>query len=96
MDVNLCIDDDFFKRVGNRSSTRGKELDTDNIMKTYISILESIRSEAIVQGSVANALEAYISCAKCLRGQLRSLSLEISQVCERYLQEIDSADKEFF
>lgn len=102
MDANLIINDDYIPRVGRVRNSQGLTLDTNYgdsktcVFNTYINILESIKSEAISQGDISQALDAYISCAKSIKGQLKSISIDLEKLCNNFIDEIDKADKDFF
>lgn len=102
MDANLKVDDEYVQRIGRIRNIQGLKLDVDYgngkdcIFNAYINILESIKSEAIIQGDIANALEAYISCAKSIKGQLKSISDDLKNLCNCFIEEIDVADKDIF
>jgi len=102
MDANLIINDEYVSSVARMRNSEGLKLDMnhgnskDCILYAYISILESIKNEAIISGEIANALEQYISCAKLLQGRLKEISEDLEDLCEYFIEEIDSADKYIF
>lgn len=102
MDANLKVDDEYVQRIGRIRKTEGLKMDTDYgvsrdcIFGAYIRILESIKSEAITDGNISIALDAYISCAKSIKGQLKSISIDLEKLCNNFIQEIDTADKDIF
>lgn len=94
MDENLIIDDDYVQTVGRLCKQRGEDL--EEILSTYISILEEIAIEAIIEGETARALRGYIECVQLLKEQLSDISSNVKTVCDSFIIDFDAADEYLF
>jgi len=93
-DHSLVIDDEYVVGVGGHCKTRGREL--EDILIEYIAILEEIRTEAILEGEIANALTDYIACVKLLRDRITAISNNIQTVTNNFVTDVDEADSYLF
>lgn len=91
---SLKIDDDYCKAVGTFYKTQGEYLNT--YIKKYITVLESIKKDAIKQGDVAIALDSYIQYAKKMDNQIKTISTDVQQQVTNFLKDIDNADQYLF
>lgn len=94
MDPNLIIDDDYVTGVGSDSETRGNAL--EGILDQYLTILNEIKAEAIVEGKIADALAAYIGCVSLLNDQLTEISTSVKTAAQGFIQEVNTADEYLF
>ena len=94
MDPNLIIDDDYVTGVGSDSATRGGKL--EGILDQYLTILNEIKAEAIVEGKIADALAAYIGCVSLLNDQLTEISTSVKTAAQGFIQEVNTADEYLF
>lgn len=94
MDPNLIIDDDYVKRIGISCNQRGKKL--EEILDSYLTILNEIEGEALVEGEITKSLNAYKECVALLNDQLVTLSANIQNICKCFLTDINDADDYLF
>lgn len=94
MDPNLIIDDGYISSAGDYSSGRGRKL--EEIFDSFVTILEEIKTEAIMSGEIYNALEEYISVIKMLDNQLSDISSNVDTRCDSFLTAINEADSYLF
>ena len=94
MDPNLIIDDDYVDDVGRDSTTRGNKL--EGILDNFLTILNEMKAEAIVEGKIADALAAYISCVSLLNDQLTEISLSVERADRGFIQDVNTADEYLF
>lgn len=94
MDTNLIIDDDYIQDVGTLCRQRGEKL--EEILTSYLDILQEIRDEAVMDGAICASLEAYKECASMISGQLETISEQIQNVCKAFINEINEADSYLF
>ena len=91
---DLIIDDDYCKSMGNYFVQQGNQLDL--IILQYITILNEIRTSALVSGDVADALSAYITYAENLSRKFSEISTIANNEINNFLTNIDRADKYLF
>lgn len=94
MDPNLIIDDEYVYGVGDDCVLRGERL--ENVVETYISILNEIKEEALIEGSVSEALQAFIECMNSLNNQLTIISKRVDDTGMSFIQDINTADDFLF
>lgn len=94
LDPNLVIDDDYVHKVGNGCKTRGVKL--EEIIDSYIVILNEIKNEALIEGDISDALGAYIECVTLLNDQLRTLSENVKEICLGFITDVNEADSYLF
>lgn len=94
MDENLVIDDDYVQDVGDVCARRGKEL--EEILSSYLEILDTIKSEALMEGDISSALETFNECASAISGQLEKISSQVQDVCGAFIVEVNDADSYLF
>lgn len=90
----LIVDDDYCKSMANYCVKQGEQL--EKILSDYISILETVRSKAIISGETAKALSAYIANAKKLKGQFKSISESAKTQINNFVISVDEADQYLF
>lgn len=93
-DHTLVIDDEYIMGVGSHCKNRGRAL--EEILVEYISILEEIRSEAILGGEIATALGDYIGCVKLRKERITAISNNVKTVTNNFVADIDEADAYLF
>lgn len=91
---DLIIDDDYCTSMGNYFYLQGQMLNT--MIKAYIATLEKVRSNAIKEGEVADALDAYLVYVKKLDGQIKEISVIAKNQVSDFLTQVDSADEYLF
>ena len=94
MDPNLIIDDDYVYGIGTAGRSRAFKL--EKILDEYLTILKEIKSEALVDGEIAQALDAFIECVGLLNNQLTTVSESLDTACVGFIQEVNDADQFLF
>lgn len=94
MDENLIICDEYVTGVGEKSGRQGESL--ESIYDRYIEILNEVGKAAVVSGEVSLALDEFISCAKTLQGEIKSISVNMKRVCNCMIECIDREDQYLF
>ena len=94
MDSKLVIDDDYIYDAAAHAKKCAVNL--NNVLTSYIKILNQIRSDAIMSGDVAEALSAYISTASKLSGTLKEIGTSINSNGQKFVSAVDDADDYLF
>lgn len=94
MDPNLIIDDEYVYSVGDDCVLRGRKL--EEILDSYLAILNEIKSEALIEGDISDALGLFIECVTPLNDQLTTLSKSVDDTCLRFVQDVNTADDFLF
>lgn len=92
--VDIKLDDEYIKNMGKLYGEWCEELQKG--IDSYILIMNTILSEAIIEGETAEALKEFVSYAKTLSGIIEPLGNECQNMCNNYLVEIDKADSELY
>ncbi|WEV67565.1 hypothetical protein OZX72_00735 [Bifidobacterium sp. ESL0769] len=94
-DPNLIISDEYTNEVGNTCRGYGNTL--DDAMKSYLSLLDQVTSEAIPSGAQHDALVAFTNVVKQLyggkTGTLEETSSTLQTTCEDFIAQVDSDDQ---
>lgn len=90
----LIVDDDYCKSMGEYFTRQGEQL--DEIISEYISILNTVKSNAITSGQVSNALGTYISYVEKLNKQIGNISVSAKSSIANFLSQVDAADQYLF
>lgn len=91
---DLIIDDDFCESMGAYLVKKGEEM--DQMIDSYISILQDVRDEGIVSGDVATSLSLYISYASQLKRQIGTILYDVKYKIYSFLARVDDADQYLF
>lgn len=95
MDANLVIDDFYVTRtVGYCYCGIGRNLNEE--LNRYIEVLQSIKNDAIKDGSVSEALNKYIDCVNLIKQELIEISKLLETTTEGFIVDIDEADQYLF
>lgn len=94
VDPNLIIDDDYVYGVGDDCVRRGEKI--EEIIQSYISILNEINKEALIEGSISAALEVFIECVEPIKKQLSTLSKRVDDTGMSFIQDVNTADEYLF
>ncbi len=92
--MNLIIYDAEIQNLADFCDKTGGELEV--FFYRYIRILESISANALKNGDAAKRLDAYVSYAAKMLGELAQNSREVQSNMKKYLTQIDNADKFLF
>lgn len=89
--AEIIFSDEFAQEVGSLIRTEAIEL--NKAINAYITILIMIKENGIIEGSTANALEAFISEVETLKGQYELLGQSANLYCGNCVSKIDEADE---
>lgn len=92
--MELIIYDAEIQNLADFCNKTGGELEV--LFYKYILILNSIRKHALKSGDAAKNMDAFISYASKMLGDLGQISLDTKLCIRNYLTEIDSTDKYLF
>lgn len=92
--VDIKIDDEYIKTIGEQLEKKCEDLQKG--IDSYISILEGIINDSIMEGDTSDALSEFLSYAKALSGIIEPVGKETKGLCINYIQEIDIADSELY
>ena len=92
--TELKIDDDYVKEMGKYISTSLNDLDV--AYQEYISIMTSIKAEALMKGDTAEALEKFIGYAEFLKEKVSELGQTANKLADDYITDIDEIDSYLF
>ena len=90
-DNSLKIDDDYCIEMGDYYVKMGDAL--EDVLRKYVNILESIRSDAWIKGHGARGLDTYIAEANRLTGKISNLASTASGHARSFIASVDNADK---
>ena len=93
-ETELKIDDDYITEMGNYFNEKGIEL--QGYVDKYIKILDNIRTDAIVEGDTAKALDEFIDFSKNLNTKIKELGASAKKQAVGFADEIDVADSYLF
>ena len=71
--IELKIDDEYINGMASLFETRSQDLQEG--VDSYLTILSTIREEAIQEGDTADALDAFIEYASSLKGIISELAI---------------------
>lgn len=89
--ADLIVDDENLREIGNYFQEFSKTLESS--LDDYTNILKEIKTEAVMSGTISEALDTFIMCAKMLDSSISGLGIEIKNSVDRYLEEIDEKDQ---
>lgn len=92
--TELIIDDDYVATMGTYLNDKGTEL--QGFVDQYIQILEKIRTDAIIAGDTAKALDEFINFSKNLNVKIQELGASGKKQAEGFAIEVDEADSYLF
>lgn len=89
--TTLKIEDAYIYDMAMQLAIRAGDLQTR--IDAYISCIEGIRSNAILEGDTADALDTFITYAKGLNNIVLESGTNIKTLLENYMTEVDAADE---
>lgn len=92
--TELKIDDEYVTEMGKYFIDKGEEL--QGYIDKYIQILDKIRTDAIIEGDTAKALDEFIGFSKNLNVIIQELGKNAKKQSEGFAIEIDKADSYLF
>lgn len=90
----LIVDDEYCRTMGNYFIKKGSEINSAII--EYVSLLEDIKTNAIVSGDVSDALGVYIEYAWKLVNQVDKIGETVQREINSFLVRVDEADQYLF
>ena len=90
----LIVDDEYCRAMGNYFVKKGSQI--NSIIIEYVSLLEDIKSNAIVKGDVSDALGVYIEYARKLENQVDKIGETVQREIDDFLVRVDEADQYLF
>lgn len=94
MSHDLKVDEEYIRTES--SYIRNSLCTLDLALTFYISILEAASKQGIKSGATADALNAYIECARQLKGDMKMAGRNVKSLMNNYLLAIDDADQYLF
>ena len=91
---NLVVDDEYVRQSA--SDIKAALVKLDRVAEKYLEILKAMREEAIQDGAVALALEAYNDYAFQIKDALEQIGDDTRSLLENYQIAIDDADQFLF
>ena len=88
---SLIVDEAYIHNMQGYFKNKAYEMET--VIKKYLTVLKSVRSNAITGGAVAEALTDYIVYAQQLQDQLPEMARIIDIQLNNYIKSIDNADQ---
>ena len=91
---DLIIDDVFVPEMATYFKEIGHRLEL--IYGNYIDTMKEIRSEAVMSGAVAGAIDVFIEYAEMISSTIEAISLELGNDTTNFMTEIDEKDQYLF
>ena len=88
---DLIVDEDYIRSMQSYFVTKSYEMEA--VIIQYLSILNSVKKNAVKSGEVAKALSDYIVFAKQLKNKLPDISKKLDTQLNNFINSIDNADK---
>lgn len=92
--TEIKIDDDYVTEMGKYIQTQFDDL--DEAYQLYIDIMIGIKSQGIMKGKTADAIEAFIEYAKVIEGKVCELGENAKKLCDNYITDVDLIDQYLF
>ncbi|MCR5144632.1 MAG: hypothetical protein K6B67_04920 [Lachnospiraceae bacterium] len=92
--TDIQIDDDYCESMKKYYIEQGMKI--EEYLSEYITILENISKNAVKKGDVNIAIDAYITYAKKLKGQINNMSNAASNQISNFLKKVDEVDQYLF
>ncbi len=84
------IDDDYILTTG--SNLKEWYSDLQDGIDEYISIMEGIVGDAIMEGETAESLKEFLEFVKALSGEIEPIGEECEKILISYKNDVDQAD----
>ena len=91
---NVIIDDDIIEEFGNQVVTDTETM--EEVVRTYIHLLEEIKDRAIIEGNTAKAFENFIETAKVFKGLFENCGNTAQATCTNLVVDMDDADEDLY
>lgn len=91
---NLIVDDSNCRNRGTHIEAYCIAL--NNSLVDYSEALHSMRDEAVKEGELANALDAFMECIDVLKDELKTIGNTIDERADNFIESIDEADQELY
>lgn len=91
----IVIDDNYTGKVKNNYIKAGETL--DEVMKEYVRILRQLIEEGGISGKTAEKLGAFADLTEALLKEvMQTVTSQLAQQMEQYVEAMDEADKEIY
>lgn len=90
VNTELKIDDDYVRAQAKQIAQWAEDLQKG--IDKYISILNSISKDAIMEGETAKALKSYNGYVANLKGIVADMGHDARIICTSYILEVDKED----
>ena len=90
----LYVHDEEFENLAKKYEELSKLMSTR--IDTYISILEKVSTDAVIEGYTHDNIETYYNNVCTIQGLLNSIMSKMQAYCTNYIQDIDDADSEYY
>ena len=91
---SLIVDDSNCRNRGSHIEAYCIALNSSLI--DFSEALHSIRNEAVKEGELADALDAFMECIDVLMDELKTIGNTIDERADNYIESIDEADQELY
>lgn len=92
--IELKIEDTYITAMAEYLKNRGDSLQGG--IDSYLTILSSIRDEALTEGETAEALSVFITYGEALKTIISGLGENAKITCNNFLIEVDEKDQFLF
>lgn len=92
---DLVIDDEYISALGSFYINMGDNI-VDEMINSYIKKMQEIKDKAIMEGEIAESLEAFIEYAQNLKDVAGEIGTELKDLMEYFITDIDKADEFLF
>ena len=89
--ADIVIADDYVETTGTRLKTRTEFI--EKMLSSYLRILNGVRTNGIMEGETANALDQFISGVSAMEGKISNIGACAERLCKNMITRFDSADE---
>lgn len=87
----IIVSDESMEEIGQLILENGKQM--NDALVRFLNIMKKVRSDGIMEGAAAKALDAFISQAEELKDMMEDTGNAANSSCQRFVGEIDEADQ---
>lgn len=92
---DLVIDDEYISSLGSFYTSMGDNI-IDEMINSYIEKMQEIKDKAIMEGDIAESLQAFLEYAQSLKDIAGEIGTELKDLMECFITDIDQADEFLF
>jgi len=89
--ADLIIDDEYIKDIGIYIKDFSSKLEA--YLDDYVSILNKIKTDAVISGDISEKLEVFIQYSTTLNGLISGVGTEINDTAGVFIEEVDEKDE---